>query len=43
MDKLTFTYPTAFYVEHDTIKIVASGQLSSPFVFESVIANINNK
>jgi uncharacterized membrane protein YphA (DoxX/SURF4 family) len=43
MDKLTFTYPTAFYVEHDTIKEVSTGQLSSPFVFESVIANINKK
>lgn len=43
MDEITTTYPTAFYVEHDTIKVVASGQLSSPFVFESVIANINNK
>ena len=43
MDKLTFTYPTAFYVKHDTIQIVSPGQLSSPFVFESEIANINRK
>jgi uncharacterized membrane protein YphA (DoxX/SURF4 family) len=43
MDKLTTTYPTAYYVENDTIKIVAAGQLSSPFVFEDVLANIHKK
>lgn len=43
MNKLTFTYPTGFYIENDTIKIIAPGQLSSPFVFESVIANVNKK
>lgn len=34
MDKLTLNYPTAFYVEHDTIKIVSPGELPSPFIFK---------
>jgi uncharacterized membrane protein YphA (DoxX/SURF4 family) len=34
MDKLTSFYPTAFYVVHDTIKVIVQGQLPSPFVFK---------
>ena len=34
MFKLTDTYPTAFYISHDTIKKVMKGELSSPFFFK---------
>lgn len=34
MDKLTTAYPTAFYVEHDTIKVIIQSELPSPFVFK---------
>ena len=43
MKKITTSYPTAYYVENDTIKILITDQFSSPFVLECVIANINNK
>jgi uncharacterized membrane protein YphA (DoxX/SURF4 family) len=36
MDKLTDSYPTAFYVEHDTVKIVLQSELPSPFVFKKL-------
>jgi len=35
MDKLTTIYPTAFYIEHDTVKAVLPGELPSPFVFKN--------
>lgn len=35
MDKLTLIYPTAFYIEHDTVKVVLTGELPSPFIFSS--------
>ena len=37
MDKLTAAYPTAFYVEHDTIKMIIQSELPSPFVFKKMV------
>jgi uncharacterized membrane protein YphA (DoxX/SURF4 family) len=34
MDKLTDSYPTAFYIEHDTVKFVLQSELPSPFIFK---------
>ena len=34
MDKLTNAYPTAFYVEHDTVKVIIQSELPSPFIFK---------
>jgi uncharacterized membrane protein YphA (DoxX/SURF4 family) len=36
MDKLTDSYPTAFYVEHDTVKFVLQSELPSPFIFKEL-------
>lgn len=36
MDKLTDAYPTAFYVEHDTVKVILKSELPSPFIFKSM-------
>jgi uncharacterized membrane protein YphA (DoxX/SURF4 family) len=36
MDKLTDSYPTAFYVEHDTVKFVLQSELPSPFIFKKL-------
>lgn len=33
MDKLTDSYPTAFYSEHDTVKIIIKSVLPSPITF----------
>jgi uncharacterized membrane protein YphA (DoxX/SURF4 family) len=35
MDKLTDSYPTAFYIEHDTVKFVLQSELPSPFIFKN--------
>lgn len=32
--KLTDSYPTAFYIEHDTVKLVLQSELPSPFIFK---------
>jgi uncharacterized membrane protein YphA (DoxX/SURF4 family) len=42
MDKLTLSYPTAFYVEHDTIKVIIESQLPSSFVFKKSYYLSNN-
>jgi uncharacterized membrane protein YphA (DoxX/SURF4 family) len=34
MNKLTTAYPTAFYVEHDTVKVIIQSELPSPFIFK---------
>lgn len=34
MDKLTDSYPIAFYIKHDTVKVVLQSELPSPFVFK---------
>ena len=34
MNKLTDSYPTSFYISHDTIKRVMKSELSSPFIFK---------
>jgi uncharacterized membrane protein YphA (DoxX/SURF4 family) len=39
MSKLTDLYPTAFYIEHDTIKIIIKSELPSPFVFQKLNRN----
>lgn len=36
MDELTKSYPTAFYVEHDTVKVVIESELPSPFIFKKM-------
>ncbi len=36
MDKLTDSYPTAFYVEHDSVKFVLQSELPSPFIFKKL-------
>ena len=41
MDKLTTSYPTAFYVVHDTIKGIIQSELPSPFIFRKTY-NLNN-
>lgn len=43
MDKLTTAYPTAFYVEHDTIKVIIQSELPSPFVFKKTYNLPNHK
>jgi hypothetical protein len=34
MDSLTTFYPTAFYIVHDTIKVIVRAELPSPFIFK---------
>lgn len=34
MNKLTTAYPIAFYVEHDTVKVIIQSELPSPFIFK---------
>lgn len=34
MNKLTTAFPTAFYVEHDTVKVIIQSELPSPFIFK---------
>lgn len=36
MDKLTDAYPTAFYVEHDTVKVIIKSVLPSPYIFKKM-------
>ncbi len=36
MEKLTTAYPTAFYVEHDTVKVIIQSELPSPFIFRKM-------
>jgi uncharacterized membrane protein YphA (DoxX/SURF4 family) len=36
MDKLTDGYPTAFFVEHDTVKVIIQAELPSPFIFKKM-------
>jgi uncharacterized membrane protein YphA (DoxX/SURF4 family) len=36
MDKLTTAYPSAFYVEYDTVKIIIQSELPSPFIFRKI-------
>jgi uncharacterized membrane protein YphA (DoxX/SURF4 family) len=38
MDKLTNAYPTAFYVEHDTVKVILQSELPSPFIFKKMFS-----
>jgi hypothetical protein len=33
MIEMVAVYPTAFYVRHDTIKVIIEGELPSPFIF----------
>jgi uncharacterized membrane protein YphA (DoxX/SURF4 family) len=33
MDELTKSYPTAFYVQNDSVKVVVESELPSPFIF----------
>jgi uncharacterized membrane protein YphA (DoxX/SURF4 family) len=37
MDKLTLAYPTAFYIENDTVRIALQSELPSPFVFKNYL------
>jgi hypothetical protein len=34
MDSITYFYPTAFYIVHDTIRVIIQSELPSPFVFK---------
>ena len=43
MDKLTTSYPTAFYVVHDTIKTIIQSELPSPYVFKKTYNLTNPK
>lgn len=43
MDKLTNAYPTSFYVERDTVKVIIQAVLPSPFVFNKTYINEPNK
>ncbi len=43
MNKLTIFYPTAFYVEHDTIKVIIQSELPSPFIFRKKQKLLNSK
>ena len=43
MDKLTKAYPTAFYVERDTIKVIIQSELPSPFVFKKIVSQSDIK
>lgn len=37
MEKLTSAYPTAFYVEHDTVKVIIQSELPSPYLFRKML------
>ncbi|MDD5571462.1 MAG: hypothetical protein PHD97_09965 [Bacteroidales bacterium] len=43
MDKLTDAYPTAFYVEHDTVKVIIQSVLPSPITFNKHYKSSNTK
>lgn len=36
MDTLTTNYPTAFYIEHDTVKVILQSQLPCPYIFKKM-------
>jgi uncharacterized membrane protein YphA (DoxX/SURF4 family) len=36
MDKLTDAYPTAFYVRHDSVKVIIKSELPSPYIFKKM-------
>lgn len=36
MDELTKAYPTAFYIEHDSVKIIIQSELPSSFMFRKM-------
>ena len=40
MNKLTDTYPTAFYISHDTIKRIMKSEVPSPFIFKKLNNNL---
>ncbi|MFC2093616.1 hypothetical protein ACFLSV_06920, partial [Bacteroidota bacterium] len=43
MDKLTNAYPTAFYIENDTVKVIIKSVLPSPVTFKKyyILSNSN--
>lgn len=41
MSKIAAVYPTAFYVVHDSVKVIIQSELPSPFVFKKTY-NLNN-
>jgi hypothetical protein len=43
MDRLTTLYPTAFYVERDTVKVIIQSELPSPFIFVKTYNLSNTK
>lgn len=43
MKKLANVYPTAFYIVHDTIKVIIQSELPSPFVFKKSYYLSNEK